>query len=177
MCSRKNFVTFVYFSEAGGVKLFTILAKCFFWGALLLMCLMTLAGCGKKGPPVAPQRLKLQAVEDLTAEVAAGCEAVLSWTIPKGGDNDALTGFELFRAEQSLSSLDCPDCPKNFHPWDKIDLSARAEIDSSRNQVSYRVKNDCGFRYFYKIVGVADGGVRGPDSNIVRFELEKPHDQ
>ncbi len=139
-----------------------------------LLLVQGFVACGKKGPPVAPQGLKLQAVTDLRAEVA-GCEAVLRWTIPRGGDNAALLGFDLQRAEQDPAGTGCPDCPLTFRPAGRIDI--KAGTHGQPEQMAYRIKGTCGFRYFYKVAGFADRDVHSPDSNVVRFELGRPHEE
>ncbi len=146
------------------------------WSALLLTALLAPMGCGRKELPVAPSRLKLQAVEDLSAD-REGCSVILRWTIPKGGDNDLLTGFTIYRSEQKLSGRLCPDCPLTFQRVDRVDLTKPAPSADAQGQAVYRATTECGSRYFYKVVGFTGGDVRSADSNVVRIEMESPEGQ
>ncbi len=47
--------------------------------------LLLVLGCGRKGPPVAPQAVVPPAVKDLKAEIMAD-DVGLTWSIPKRDD-------------------------------------------------------------------------------------------
>ncbi|MFZ5568978.1 MAG: hypothetical protein ACOZF0_01135 [Thermodesulfobacteriota bacterium] len=143
------------------------------WAALLVVICLVWLGCGKKTPPVSPTGLKLRAVEDLAAK-AEGCNATLSWTIPSGGDDELLTGFDIYGGTQQLSGPLCPDCPVTFWRTDRLRLDQLTAVEKRDGRIVYRKACECGNRYFFKVVGFTDGNVLSPESNVVRIELQPP---
>ena len=55
-------------------------------GLMLMACVLTLAGCGKKGPPLPPLRLVPAAVEDINTRRTAS-EVELRFTLPSRNQN------------------------------------------------------------------------------------------
>lgn len=87
------------------IRIFLTIAYC------LLPIAFSLAGCGKKGDPRAPEQAMPEVIKDLKA--GAGSRGiVLTWTRPQhyvdGKELRDLAGFVIFRKELSPS---CPECP------------------------------------------------------------------
>ncbi len=74
-----------------------------------------LGGCGKKGPPKPPTGSMPPEVRDLGYGVS-NSTIKLSWTIPQPDEEAQLpiTGFLIFRSQQSLGERECPNCPILF---------------------------------------------------------------
>lgn len=130
-------------------------------------------GCGRKGPPVAPQVVVPPAVKDLKAEVARH-EVQLTWSVPTQGDNvfEGIVGFKVFRYESGDSTAPCPGCPIPFHEHLDIKLRDPAPARVEGGRVICRDALKPGYRYAYKVVVYhKSGGVSG-NSNIVEFTTE-----
>ena len=78
---------------------------------ILIFSLASLAGCGKKGDPRAPELATPETIRDLRAQ-AEGRGIALTWSRPMryvdGKELRDLAGFVIFRKEISKT---CPDCP------------------------------------------------------------------
>jgi hypothetical protein len=80
--------------------------------AILLVLLLAVMGCGKKGDPV-PSRLILPpAMADLTAE-STGEGIELAWSAP--GSTGGIDHFRIFRSEADAGQA-CPGCPQEYRP-------------------------------------------------------------
>lgn len=78
---------------------------------LLFSFALSLAGCGKKGDPRAPELAMPETIRDLKTR-AEGRGVALTWSRPMkyvdGKELRDLAGFVIFRKEISKT---CPDCP------------------------------------------------------------------
>lgn len=146
--------------------------KPFGWTVLLFACLLAClpAGCGKKGPPVAPRALPLPVVADLEADV--GDEVVrLRWSIPRGGGafSDQLAGFHVYRSKVPLAEADCLDCPVPFERAVDVPMASALEAQGERYAFIYADPVVPGYRYIYKVRAHTATGAEGPASNLVEF--------
>ena len=87
------------------IRIFLTIAFC------LLTIAFSLAGCGKKGDPRAPELATPETIRDLRVQAQGGGIA-LTWSRPMkyvdGKELRDLAGFVIFRKEISKT---CPDCP------------------------------------------------------------------
>lgn len=160
-------------------------------GALLLP--LALAACGKRGPPVAPERRLPAAVQDLRgAVVADGVQ--LSWTLPRiRTDRSALK--EIRRTEVYRRLEDGPAAqptrpailtfgglfgpPPGIPGFDRVADIVVAEPAPARiqnGQVTYTDAQGLTFgrRYTYVVVAVDEQGRPSPPSNRVVIALTPP---
>lgn len=153
------------------------------WGFLILSILPLLVGalgCGKKGPPVAPESTTPAAIHDLRAVVAKGM-VLLSWTIPGENTDDSkladLSGFKVFRGETTFDTPECPNCPERFRELADIDYRrtlpdnvsvANNTVEFADGEVSDRTI------YTYKVLSYNSYGVFSEGSNTVRISWDVP---
>lgn len=143
---------------------------------LLLVALGSLLlhpGCGRKGPPLAPQAVVPPAVKDLKAELV-GDEVLLSWSIPTKGDTivKGIDGFRVFRHKAHNSVAPCPGCPIPFGD-EFLDVQLRyPEADQVEgNRVIWHDRIEPEYRYAYKILSYHKSGGVSDDSNIVFWPM------
>ena len=134
--------------------------------SILIILLVSLSGCGVKGPPVPPVYVKPPAVMDLQHQVT-GNQLNLTWSVPPMQDTDssAIAGAKVFRLKQSLKNAACQDCSRTF-----ILIS---KIPARSGTMQFQDTLDKGFAYYYKIILYDAGNHDGEDSNIVRVENRK----
>lgn len=138
---------------------------------IFLLAVLLLGACGVKGPPVPPERTPPPAVKDLRA-VVDGEEIRFSWSVPKAavGGPSGLKGFFLFRWRGSLESEDCPNCPRVFERLADIDVQSGRPEGDERLGFEHAEGLQAGFRYAFKLLGYAPGGVKSADSNVLDFD-------
>jgi uncharacterized protein len=159
--------------------------------ALALLLPLSLAACGKRGPPVAPERRLPAAVQDLQGTVE-GDAVRLSWTLPKIRlDRSALKEVrrtEVYRRIENGTTEEpvrpamlvfgglfgpAPGVP-GFERVANITVAepaAPAQVQG--NQVTYRDTQDLkiGQRYTYVVVALDENGRPSPPSNRVLVSL------
>jgi hypothetical protein len=85
----------------------------------LIMAILIIAGCGKKGDPI-PPRTKLPIVADLAvASLPEGI--VLNWSLDVG--TQAIGGFKILRSATSRGDEACPGCPQDYRPFTEVKLT------------------------------------------------------
>lgn len=131
---------------------------------LLLICSLlalipALAGCGKKGPPVAPRTIPLPVVADLSQAVKDGV-VTLTWSAPAAG---GVAGFHLLRAKIPIAEADCEDCPYVF------ERIADIPLESPSAALTFSEPLETGYRYLFKINVYTTAETVGEDSNTVDF--------
>src|SRR5262249_28395753 len=156
--------------------------------ALALLVPLALAACGRKGPPVAPERRLPAAVQDLSASVVA--EGVrLSWTLPKVRVDRTplkeLRRVEVYRRPETgeaapprpavltFGGLFGP--PKELTGFERVANIVLAEspqapqAETAGPQVRYSDAQGLTFgqRYAYVVVAVDPQGRPSPPSNRV----------
>lgn len=162
--------------------------------ALAVALPLALGACGKRGPPVAPERRLPAAVQDLQATVAAD-GIRLTWTLPRiRVDRSALKEVRRTAVYRRLED-GAPEAPSRpaivtfgglFGPppgvpgFERIadiavaDPGAGAEVQGA--QVTYRDAQGLVFgrRYTYVVVAVDEQGRPSPPSNRVLVAVTPP---
>lgn len=133
--------------------------------AILILCAFLFIGCGRKAPPVAPHQVQPRAVKDLIYRLD-GDTLKLTWTIPKGDEKNqsSLTAFILYQSKRPIAEKECKYCPVRF--------KRVADIPVDKNKaksLSYSETLEKGFRYVYKVIGLAQNGRTSDDSNYISF--------
>ena len=150
---------------------FIIRRRLFFYICIFIFLNTFLIGCGKKAPPVPPQRFTPPAVNDLSYRLA-GSTLSLNWTLPaiKKTKPTDIAGCIVFRARASVSESDCPTCPPKF--VSVADLSPGGDSQTKKNlkTMNYSESLTQGYRYTYKVNCYSAKGVSGRDSNTVEFD-------
>ncbi|MEE4608618.1 MAG: hypothetical protein V2L15_06990 [Desulfobacteraceae bacterium] len=121
-------------------------------------------GCGRKGPPVAPQIAAPVAVSDLVALVDKG-RVTLEWRLPDAADTALPEGFRIYRAD--LGPADCADCPLLFTRVGELRLDPQQRPAPEKPwRLSWQDMPASGLRYVYKVSAYGRGR-ETVDSNLV----------
>mgnify|MGYP006298793843 CR=1 FL=1 len=134
--------------------------------SFLAMLMVGAAGCGKKGPPVAPQPPQFPAVENLRV-ARENSALILSWSLAEEGKqgDTATAGFFVYRAKTPISA-DCPECP---HRYEKIGRVARQEGRISPGTWQFRDRAEPGYVYRYQVRCYNRSGAEGQPSGPVKY--------
>lgn len=157
--------------------------------ALALLVPLALAACGRRGPPVAPERRVPAAVQDLSASVV-GEGVRLSWTLPRirvdRSPVKEIRRTEVYRRLETgegepprpavLSFGGLFGGPAEIAGFERVVNIVLAEpqpAEISGNQVSYADAQGLTFgrRYTYVVVAVDAQGRPSPPSNRVTLAL------
>jgi hypothetical protein len=126
--------------------------------------LLGTAGCGRKGPPVAPRIPAPVGVGDLAATVDNG-RVTLEWSVPAAADAPLPEGYRIYRAD--LGPADCADCPLLFVKIGELRLDPRQRPDPAKPwRLSWQDAPAPGLRYVYKVSAYGQGR-ETVDSNLV----------
>lgn len=136
--------------------------------ALVLM-MVTLAGCGKKGALMPPEALRPAPVADLRVE-QQGEAFLVSWTRPAkeigGRKLTDLAVMQLFRREVLPPGEDCEQCAEAYKPVIRVDLDYPRGVVISGDRFFWYdtgVVRDRSYRY--KVVSANREGAASPPSN------------
>lgn len=129
---------------------------------LVLAIGVFIGGCGKKGPPVAPSKLPLPEVTDLTA-YHEGNMVILRWRSETPEESAA--AYTVYRSAYPLSGPVCPTCHQVFQDVGSVTVQKGGEGLTFSEQVLP------GFQYTYKITPRKSDGTSGPDSNPAVVEV------
>ena len=149
----------------------------YFHGKWLGLFLFTLAGlgvlwvgCGKKGPPVPPQRRSPPAVKDLSYTIDNQI-VELSWTIEDADDRatSAPVGYKVFRSKLSAAESNCEKCPIRFTETADVPIQKSSE-KSKPTRLRFTETLEPGYRYIYKVIAYDRDGESSQDSNSVEFD-------
>jgi len=135
---------------------------------LTLVAIM--GGCGKKGPPEPPTGSRPPTVRDLGYSVSNNT-INLSWTIPQPDEEAQLpiTGFLIFRSQQSLVERECPNCPILFKSIGDVPVRGPGPGQPGEPPITFTETIEPGYRYIYKVHGYSADGIRSRNSNFVEF--------
>jgi hypothetical protein len=149
----------------------------FYLKLVTVLCLiLSLACCGKKGPPVPPEMLPLPTVTDLEA-ILFNNSVELTWTVQTGKNMPAADGFRIYRSKNSLvDSQECPGCPDVFEKISEL-ATAFSLWGREKNRFNYREILEDGYVYRYKVMAFTDRGLASEWSNTVELIVKsKPPD-
>lgn len=143
----------------------------------VLLLLLALSACGKKGP-VRPLIKPLPAAPTGFFTHQAGNRVLLSWTIPSvnqdGSKLDDLLGFHLYRIEYEEGSF-CPECRDPEAPLHRFDLDYLEEVRRDGQRLSFwdtQVRPGVGYRY--RLRAVTRKGFEGEGSTLQRVVRAAP---
>ena len=148
---------------------------------LLVMVGLVALGCGKKGPPVAPERRVPAAVSELTA-IVEGKAVVLSWTNPTSRADGTrmrdLTTLRVYRREESGNAEPKPALLSwgtvvGYDEVATIRLAnpAPAKVEGGRVSWADRSNLSVGHRYVYVVTAVDGIGRSSPPSERLAVTL------
>lgn len=125
------------------------------------LCILSLAGCGKKGDPSAPRAVVPAKVKSLSAH-PQGRSIVVSWDIPTkntdGSELLDLKGFKLLRSVQAVDN-GCRECPKRFSLLSEIDYETYMMTNPRATTIEYR-DNDLSVKTIYTYSVVSSNAAR-----------------
>lgn len=144
--------------------------RSFLW--VLLLLLVPLSGCGKKGPPVPLEVREPARVGDLTL-IARDGRLFLQWSIPTANTDgtrlEDLVGFRVFRQERPDSQATCLSCPDSFEAVAEIDVDFPRGAQVEGGRVLWedrRLRPD--HEYVYYVVAYNSEKVPSAPSKAVR---------
>jgi len=128
-------------------------------------------GCGKKGPPRAPQRPLPPVVKDL-AYTVHNDTVELSWTVVGTDDHSASppATVKVFRSRLPLDEAGCESCPIRYSVSGDIPIQMAQWQKEPTIKMSYTEFLEPGYRYYYKVTCYDEYGIGGKDSNVIQFD-------
>ncbi len=126
--------------------------------ALLFLLIGLPWACGRKAPPVPPQRRELPQVTELKGNLS-GDTVTLLW--PAAPLSAGIRDYAVLRAQSDPSKPTCPGCPMIFQ------RVATRPAAPNADQMEYSEQVADGYVYTYKVQPVGIAGEPGPDSNAV----------
>ncbi len=138
--------------------------------SILMVTAFMMWGCGKKGPPEPPTGSRPPRVRDLGYGISQNT-IKLSWTVPQPDEKAqlAITGFLIFRSQQSVLEKDCPNCPILFKTVGDVPVRGPGPGQPGEPPITYTETIERGYRYIYKVNGYSADGLRSQNSNLVEF--------
>jgi len=137
---------------------------------VVLATVIMIWGCGKKGPPEPPTGSRTPSVKDL-AYIISQNTINLSWTIPQPDETAQLpiTGFLIYRSQQSVLEKGCLNCPILFKNIGDVPVRGPGSGQSGGRPITFTETIEPGYRYIYKVHGYSTDGIRSKTSNFVEF--------
>jgi predicted small lipoprotein YifL len=127
-----------------------------------LLGLLT-AGCGRKGPPLAPRSVAAPPVADLAVRLE-NRTAVLTWSVPSGPAPELPTAYRVYRAR--LGAETCEGCPLLFQSLGTVNPDRSQRPLGRKWTLTWQDAVEPGFRYVYKVTALK-GRTPLADSNLV----------
>jgi hypothetical protein len=124
-------------------------------------------GCGKKGPPRAPELAMPQLIKNLTAK-PDGNGIVLTWSRPTeyvdGRSLTDLTGFVIFRKDLSPT---CPECPVPYRPLTAVNVEDREKFVKQKQYRFIDENAQAQMIYRYRVSSqLKDGSLSNPSNEV-----------
>jgi len=148
---------------------------------LLILALLTLSACGKKGQLMPPEALVPAEVQNLKVQ-QSGEELMISWSAPskeKGGRPlRDLAGFRLFKRIIAGDGTDCSACPESWLLLAEVD-SANPGTGATKSGSTY-IRHErhipAGQTSQYRLLALSrSGGFSSPaTSPLVKFQSPVP---
>ncbi len=147
-----------------------IAAKIALVGLMVLAGISVLWGCGKKGPPKPPTVSMPPGVNDLAYRIS-GSALELIWSIPVPNEEARLpvTGFLIYRSQESVLEEACTDCPIRFKIIGDVPVRRSGSGQIGEPAITFTETIETGYRYVYKVYAYSRNGVRSETSNLVEF--------
>lgn len=139
-----------------------------FQAVIAIAIILTVYGCGRKGPPVAPRQLAVPAVNELKSLVE-GNNVMLEWNVPETKEKKAprVTGFVIYQAKYPVAEDICENCPINYKPVAEVSADSAGKDGSIR----YIRQLEKGFKYFFKVTAFSKNvKPESRDSNIIKIK-------
>ncbi|AJE02221.1 LPS translocon maturation chaperone LptM [Geobacter pickeringii] len=138
----------------------------------VMVSVLLLGGCGRKGPLVAPEAFAPGAVDTLSVEQKED-RFFVSWSAPArdagGRPLKDLAGFRLYRREVLPPGEDCEECPTAYRLVRVVDLDYLQDVKVYGNRYFFAdaaVTN--GTTYQYKVIAYRRDGSESAASNRAR---------
>jgi predicted small lipoprotein YifL len=136
---------------------------------VLVILVLILAGCGRKGPLMAPEALAPAPIADLRVE-QKGEQFQVSWSRPAGESGGRplrdLARFQLFKREVPPPGEDCEECPTAYRLLKSIDLDYLQGVTiSGTRYLSIDTDLAEGKTYRYKVFSLKKDGTASRTSN------------
>ncbi len=138
------------------------------WVWALVMLALPIAGCGKKGPPVAPHSLPLARVSDLQGALIQDTVRLTWRHTPENAD---AVGYIVLRAQSPVSQPECPTCPLVFQKAGTVPVHRPQRRQP--HDLAFVQEVAQGFRYTYSVRPYQSSGAQGPDSDLVVITCPK----
>ena len=125
------------------------------------------AGCGKKGPPRAPELVTPRSITNLTARSQPG-GVTLTWRRPTeyvdGSAMKDLASFVIFRKEVPQH---CPDCPVPYRQLTTVNVEDRDKFVQQRQYryIDQEVRPKAVYRYRVSSQ-LLDGSLSAPSNEV-----------
>jgi predicted small lipoprotein YifL len=146
---------------------------------LVLLFIVVLSGCGKKGALVPPEALVPAAISDLRVE-QKGDRFLVLWSSPTRQEGGRalrnLAGFRLFRRDLLPPGEDCEECPEAYSLLTSIDPEyPRGGVADGNRGLYYDAALTNGKSYRYKVIAAGkDGSLSRPSNKADRKKVSPP---
>lgn len=146
--------------------------------AVLLLLLILLAGCGKKGP-VRPLKQPLPTAPEALSVQQKGDRFLVSWRPPvRNQDGSELTNLEKFKIYKMRYDLadDCPECRDTSVLLLEVDLDYLRDVSRIGDRIYlWDGELEAGFGYQYRVVPINTRGRDGAQARLrVPFVVPPP---
>ena len=139
--------------------------------SILLIILLLLAGCGRKGP-VQPLRQPLPAAPEALMVQQLGMRFLVAWNLPRSNQDGSpltdLEGFRVFKMRYDLAQ-DCPECRDTSVLLLEVDTEYLREVRRVGDRLFlWDDEVEAGFGYQYSVV---PHNRKGRDGEAVRLRV------
>ena len=125
--------------------------------------ILAFTGCGKKGPPVAPEIKGQQIAAPFDLKYTSDDkEILLSWNHKIDIEKAAVKprDFEIFMAKKTFEA--CVGCPFEFKTIGVVSMPS----------MEFIIKIEKGFKYYFRVQATGDDNIRSEYSKTVQFEFK-----